>query len=51
MKALIKSGDTEKIQFFAGVCRNKDIFVLAANYLQTLAWHTDAEILKAIVGA
>lgn len=49
MKALIKSGDTEKIQFFAGVCRNKDIFILAANYMQTLAWHTDAEILKAII--
>jgi hypothetical protein len=34
MKSLLRSGDTEKIIFFAGVSRNRDIYILAANYLQ-----------------
>ncbi len=34
MKALLRSGDTEKIVFFAGVSRQKDIYMMAANYLQ-----------------
>ena len=34
MKCLIKSGDTEKIVFFAGLSRNRDIYILGANYLQ-----------------
>ena len=49
MKSLLKSGDTERIIFFAGVSRSRDIYVLAANYLQNLDWHTDAEVMKAIV--
>ena len=50
MKCLLKSGDTEKIVFFAGTARSRDIYILAANYLQNLDWHSDAEILKNIVG-
>lgn len=34
MRALIKSGDTEKIRFFANTARKKEIYILAANYLQ-----------------
>lgn len=49
MKSLLKSGDTEKIIFFAGVSRSKEIYVLAANYLQTLDWHSDQDIMKAII--
>ena len=49
MKALIKSGDTEKIAFFAGVSRHPDIYVLAANYLQTLDWHAHPDIMKNII--
>jgi intraflagellar transport protein 140 len=49
MKALLRSGDTEKVVFFAGVCRSRDIYVLAANYLQTLPWHTDPELLRNII--
>ena len=49
MKALLKSGDTEKIIFFAGVSRNRDIYVMSANYLQTLDWHNDAEVMKSII--
>ena len=50
MKALLKSGDTEKIIFFAGVSRQKEIYVMAANYLQSLDWRKDPEIMKNIIG-
>ncbi|OQS07185.1 Intraflagellar Transport Protein [Thraustotheca clavata] len=50
MKCLLKSGDTEKVVFFANVSRNNEIFVLAANYLQTLNWSKDSDIAKNIVG-
>ncbi|KAF0691673.1 Aste57867_17141 [Aphanomyces stellatus] len=50
MKCLLKSGDTEKVIFFANVSRNNEIFVLAANYLQNLDWRKDADIAKNIVG-
>jgi intraflagellar transport protein 140 len=50
MKCLLKSGDTEKVVFFANVSRNAQIFVLAANYLQNLDWRKDPEIMKNIVG-
>lgn len=49
MRALLKSGDTEKIVFFAGVSRQKEIYVMAANYLQSLDWRNDAEIMKNII--
>lgn len=49
MKALLKSGDTEKITFFAGVSRQKEIYVMAANYLQSLDWRKDPEIMKNII--
>ncbi len=49
MKALLKSGDTEKIVFFAGVSRQKDIYVMAANYLQTLDWRKDPNVMKNII--
>uniref|UniRef100_A0A673FYT9 Intraflagellar transport protein 140 homolog n=1 Tax=Sinocyclocheilus rhinocerous TaxID=307959 RepID=A0A673FYT9_9TELE len=50
MRALLKSGDTEKIVFFAGVSRQKEIYVMAANYLQSLDWRNDPEIMKNIIG-
>ena len=49
MKCLLKSGDTQKICYFAGVSRNKDIYILAANYLQNLDWKADPDIVKNIV--
>eukprot|EP00276_Gloeochaete_wittrockiana_P002244 CAMPEP_0184673476 /NCGR_PEP_ID=MMETSP0308-20130426/86689_1 /TAXON_ID=38269 /ORGANISM="Gloeochaete witrockiana, Strain SAG 46.84" /LENGTH=1407 /DNA_ID=CAMNT_0027120965 /DNA_START=36 /DNA_END=4259 /DNA_ORIENTATION=- len=49
MKSLLKSGDTEKIIFFAGVSRQKEIYIIAANYLQSLDWHNDPEIMKNII--
>uniref|UniRef100_A0A3Q0REE4 Intraflagellar transport 140 n=1 Tax=Amphilophus citrinellus TaxID=61819 RepID=A0A3Q0REE4_AMPCI len=50
MRALLRSGDTEKIVFFANVSRQKELFVMAANYLQTLDWRKDPDILKTIIG-
>ncbi|CAG0897138.1 unnamed protein product [Darwinula stevensoni] len=49
MKALLKSGDTEKIVFFANVSRQREIYVMAANYLQSLDWRKDPTIMKNIV--
>jgi len=49
MKVLIKSGDTERITFFAGVSRQREIYIMAANYLQTLDWHNDQDIMKNII--
>ncbi|KOO26905.1 intraflagellar transport protein 140-like protein [Chrysochromulina tobinii] len=49
MKCLLRSGDTQKICYFAGVSRNRDIYILAANYLQNLDWKADPEIVKNIV--
>ncbi|KAL1480715.1 hypothetical protein MTO96_034676, partial [Rhipicephalus appendiculatus] len=49
MRALLKSGDTRKIVFFASVSRQRDIYILAANYLQTLDWQRDADAAKNIV--
>lgn len=48
MRSLIKSGDTGRIVFFATAARNKEIYVLAANYLQTLNWKEDSDLLKQI---
>ncbi|KAJ3331298.1 hypothetical protein HDU76_003527 [Blyttiomyces sp. JEL0837] len=52
MKALLKSGDTDRIIFFANVSgpKQKDIYVIAANYLQTLDWRNNPNIMKAIIG-
>lgn len=49
MKCLLKSGDTEKIIFFAQVSRNREIYIFAANYLQNLDWHNEPEVMKAII--
>ncbi|XP_055586637.1 intraflagellar transport protein 140 homolog [Uranotaenia lowii] len=49
MKSLLKSGDTDKIIFFAGMSRQKEVYVMAANYLQALNWQSDSKILKNIV--
>merc|ERR1719281_1775202 len=49
MKALLRCGDTNKIIFFANKCRQKEVYVLAANYLQSLNWRRDPEIMKHII--
>jgi len=49
MQSLLKSGDTEKIIFFAGTARQADIYVLAGNYLQSLDWNNNPEVMKNII--
>uniref|UniRef100_A0A8C5UFZ0 Intraflagellar transport 140 n=1 Tax=Malurus cyaneus samueli TaxID=2593467 RepID=A0A8C5UFZ0_9PASS len=49
MRALLKSGDTEKIIFFASVCRQREIYIMAANYLQSLDWCKDPKIIANII--
>lgn len=49
MRSLLKSGDTDKIVFFAGMSRQKDVYIMAANYLQSLNWQSDGKILKNII--
>ncbi|VEL22318.1 unnamed protein product [Protopolystoma xenopodis] len=50
MKALLRSGDTEKIVFFANVSKQREVYVMAANYLQTLdTWRTDLNVMRTIV--
>ncbi|EDV20700.1 uncharacterized protein TRIADDRAFT_60914 [Trichoplax adhaerens] len=49
MKSLLKSGDTEKIIFFAGVSRQREIYIMAANYLQSLDWRKDSDVMKNII--
>ncbi|KAI8902608.1 hypothetical protein BC833DRAFT_654604 [Globomyces pollinis-pini] len=57
MGALLKSGDNEKIIMFASnylklipdVSKNADIFIIAANYLQSLNWINDTNIMRVII--
>lgn len=49
MKALLQSGDVERIAFYAGVSRHKEIYLMAANYLQTLDWHSNPDTMMNIV--
>ncbi|XP_076028823.1 intraflagellar transport protein rempA [Oratosquilla oratoria] len=49
MKCLLKSGDTERIVYFANVCRQSEIYIMAANYLQSLDWRKDPEIMRNII--
>lgn len=49
MKSLLKSSDTDKIIFFASMSRQKEVYIMAANYLQGLDWQSDPKVLKHIV--
>ncbi|NXI44534.1 IF140 protein, partial [Galbula dea] len=49
MKALLKSGDTKKIINFAVLSKKREIFIMAANYLQSLDWQQNPEIMKNII--
>jgi len=39
MKCLLKSNDAEKIIYYATMTKKKEIYILAANFLQNLDWH------------
>jgi len=46
MKCLLKAGDTKAVCYYATVSRNRNIYILAANYLQALDWQNDAEVTR-----
>ena len=49
MKALMKSGDTQRVIFFTNIQKQRDTYIMAANYLQSLDWRKDPEIMKNII--
>lgn len=44
IKALIRSGDTDKVIKYANIARNKGVYKMAANYLQTVDF-TDRQLV------
>jgi intraflagellar transport protein 140 len=49
MKCLLKTGDTDKIVYFANISRKREIYIIAANYMQGLDWHNDPQIMSNII--
>mmetsp|Transcript_1689 Transcript_1689/g.4984 ORF Transcript_1689/g.4984 Transcript_1689/m.4984 type:complete len:471 (-) Transcript_1689:448-1860(-) len=53
LKCLLRSGDTKNIIYYASISRHREIYILAANYLQSLDWQSGsdaaAELTKKIV--
>ena len=48
MKCLRESGDTRMIIKYAKMTKKKEVYILAANYLQLLDWRQDGSILESI---
>jgi intraflagellar transport protein 140 len=48
-KCLLRSNDTEKIIYYATMTKKRELFILAANYLQNLDWHNEPDIMKTII--
>ena len=40
LRCLLKSGDTKSIIYYATTSRNRDFYILTANYLQSLDWQS-----------
>jgi len=49
LKCLVKGGLTSNIIKYATVSRNREIYILSANYLQHLDWRGDESIRKTII--
>lgn len=49
MKCLILLGNKDRVISFANTCRHNELFVMAANYLQSLDWNDSEDIIKNIV--
>jgi intraflagellar transport protein 140 len=49
MQCLLKSNDTEKIVYYASMTRKREIYILAANYLQNLDWRNQPSVMKNII--
>lgn len=46
LKALIRAGNTEKVVQFANVARDKTVFKMAANFLQTVNFEDNSLMIK-----
>ncbi|GMH43478.1 hypothetical protein BSKO_11400 [Bryopsis sp. KO-2023] len=49
MKALVKSGDKDRVIMFATRSRQREVYMMAANYLQMMDWHNQPDIMKSII--
>lgn len=49
IQCLLQSNDTPKIIQYAQTAKNPEVYVLAANFLQTSDWHNDPNIMKTII--
>ena len=49
IKCLIRSGDVDKVLYYANMSKKGDVYVLAANFAQTLDWRQDDNLIKHIV--
>ena len=51
MQSLLRTGDVEKITFFASVSGSKqpEIYAITANYLQSLSWRDNPDIVRNII--
>jgi intraflagellar transport protein 140 len=49
MKCLIKMGDKNRVIEFAQMCRKPELYIMAANFLQSLDWNDNEELVKTIV--
>ena len=49
VKCLVRAGDTQKVVKFAKLARNREIYVIAANYLQTLDVYSSSTVFDLIV--
>ena len=49
MRALLKSGDTLKIVYYANTSKQRHLYVMAANYLQSLDWRNHPDVMDNII--
>jgi len=49
IECLIKDHATKKVIYYASKTKRKEIYILAANYLQNLDWHKEPAIMKSII--
>lgn len=49
MKCLIKMGNKDRVIEFAQTCRISELYIMGANFLQSLEWNENDDIVKNIV--
>ena len=49
IRCLIKSGDVERVVYYASMSKKAEVFLLAAHHLQSLDWRSDTQLMQTIV--